>query len=74
MLRLGVHCIATWLWGTHEVVALDSEEYKHHVSSPTLGRNLLMAIQMLPWSVAEFCVDLKVICMEEYRTTPKPVL
>ena len=68
MLGLGVRCIATWLWATHKVVALRSEEYKRHISSLTLGRNLLM----LPWSVTEFCVDLKVqvIRMEEYRTTP----
>lgn len=71
MLRLGVHCMATWLWGIHEVVALCFEEYKQHISSLTLGRNL-MAIQMLPRSVAEFCVDLEVqaILMENYRTTP----
>lgn len=37
---------------TYEVVVLFSEEYKQHISSLTLGRNLLMAMQMLPQSVA----------------------
>lgn len=49
-LRCALYC---WLIvRTCEVAALFSEEHKQHISSLALGRNLLMAMQMLPQSVA----------------------